>query len=135
MKQISVFIENTTGAIADFCTLLGDNGIDLLALSLADTANFGMVRAIVSDKEKALALLHEFGYAATLTDVMGVVVPDAPGGLARILNLLRQGQVSIEYLYSMVRHIDHKAVVIFRVDKPKEAIRIFEENDVGLLDL
>lgn len=134
MRQISVFLENKQGALEDFTVLMGENGIDLIALSIADTMDFGIARAIVNDKEKALEVLHSHGYTANLTEVLAVAVPDSPGGLSGALAALRQGDVSIEYIYSFVRRINHEAIIIFRVDKPKEAGALLTKAGYHVLD-
>lgn len=88
VKQISVFIENTPGRLAHFTKLLGDNNIDLVSLSVADTTHFGILRGIVADYEKAVKLISDNGYTVKLTDVLAVSVPDHPGGLAEVLETL-----------------------------------------------
>ncbi|MDL2219048.1 hypothetical protein LJC04_01740 [Ruminococcaceae bacterium OttesenSCG-928-O06] len=133
IKQISAFIENRLGSLEEFTRLLADAGIDLLALSIADTTDFGILRAITSDNEKALTLVKSHGYTASLTDVLAVAVPDSPGGLADALTLLRKGGVTIEYLYSFVRRIDEAAVLIFRVDAPAKAAELLCQSGVRLL--
>lgn len=124
IKQMSVFLENQPGSLEEMTTLLGDGSIDLIALSIADTTDFGILRAIVNDNEKALALAKENGYTASLTDVLAVSVSDSPGGLAGALQALRAGGVSIEYLYSLVRRVNHNAIIVFRVENPAEAEKI-----------
>ncbi len=133
IKQLSLFLENRPGALEELTTLLGDSGIDLIALSIADTTDFGIVRAIVNDSEAALSLVKAQGYTASLTEVLAVAVQDKPGGLATALRLLREGGVSVEYLYSFVRRIDHHAVIIFRVDAPENAARILQGAHYRLL--
>lgn len=133
IKQLSLFLENRPGALEELTTLLGDNAIDLIALSIADTTDFGIVRAIVNDSEAALSLVKARGYTASLTEVLAVAVQDKPGGLATALRLLREGGVSIEYLYSFVRRVDHHAVIIFRVDAPENAARILQDAHYRLL--
>ena len=103
VKQISVFIENAPGKLADFTRFLGEKGIDLVSLSIADTTDFGILRGIVTDYERAVRLIEEAGYTVCLTDVLAVQVPDRPGGLAEILTLLSESSIGIEYLYSFVR--------------------------------
>ena len=90
VKQISVFIENAPGKLADFTRMLGEKGIDLMSLSIADTTSFGILRFIVADWERAVKLIEEAGYAVSLTDVLAVEVPDRPGGLADML-LVKKG--------------------------------------------
>lgn len=134
IKQVSVFIENKNGRLDKFTSLLGNNNIDLLALSVADTTNFGMIRAIVDDYENTVNILREHGYTVNLTDVLAVTVSDSPGGLSNVLKLLRNADISIEYLYSFVRRVGNDAVIIFRVDKPEEASKMFLENNIKLLN-
>lgn len=133
IKQISVFIENRKGSLAAFCTLLGENDIDLIALSVADTTDFGILRAIVDDNEKTLKLIKDHGYTATITEVLAVAVADSPGGLAKALSLLDEGGIALEYIYSFVRRIDHDAIIIFRVDKLDEAARLLAGAGVRML--
>jgi hypothetical protein len=134
VKQISVFIENTQGKLADFTRLLGENGIDLVSMSIADTTSFGILRGIVADYEKAVKVIEDAGYTACLTDVLAVTVPDRPGGLAQILKLLSDQGISIEYLYSFVRHKGNNALIVFRVEEIDRASRILTENGVKLLE-
>ncbi len=133
VKQISVFIENTPGRLANFTKLMGDNGIDLVSLSIADTTNFGILRGIVADYEKAVKLLSENGYTVKLTDVLAVSVSDKPGGLNEVLMTLANNGIVVEYLYSFVRNVGHNALIIFRVDKLAEAERVLTEAGVRLL--
>ncbi|MDL2214362.1 amino acid-binding protein [Clostridia bacterium OttesenSCG-928-O13] len=133
IKQISVFLENRPGALEEFTALLGEGNIDLMALSLADTTDFGIARAIVDKTEKALELAKSRGFTANITEVLAVEVPDSPGGLAGALRVLREGDISIEYLYSFVRRVHHNAIIIFRVDKPAEAENILKQNGVSML--
>lgn len=134
IKQVSIFLENRQGSLEEITTLLGDGGIDLIALSMADTTDFGILRAIVDDNEKALDLAKKKGFTASLTDVLAVSVSDSPGGLAKALQVLRQGGVFIEYLYSLVRRVNHNAIIIFRVDKPADAEKLLLEQGFLLLE-
>ncbi len=133
VKQISVFIENTKGKLADFTRLLGENQIDLVSMSIADTTNFGIMRGIVKDYKKAVALIESAGYTACLTDVLAVSVPDKPGGLCEILELLSEQDIGIEYLYSFVRHKGNNALIVFRVEEIQKAEEILLKNNVLLL--
>lgn len=133
VKQISVFVENTPGRLAHFTRLLGENHIDLVSLSVADTTNFGILRGIVADYERAVQLLGENGYTVKLTDVLAVSVPDRPGGLADVLDALAQENVSVEYLYSFVRSLDGHALIILRVDQLEKAQQVLEKEGVKLL--
>ncbi len=133
VKQLSVFLENTKGRLSQMTKVLQNAEIDLLALSIADTTNFGILRAIVSDDEKAVAELKEAGYTVNLNEVIAVGVPDHPGGLSDILDVLVQNDVSVEYLYSFVRKPKEKALIIFKVDDVPLAIKALSEKQVTLL--
>ena len=128
VKQISVFIENTPGRLAHFTKLLGDSRIDLVSLSVADTTHFGILRGIVADYDKAVALISQNGYTVKLTDVLAVSVPDQPGGLAGVLEALANSDVGVEYLYSFVRRAGDHALIIFRVDMLPEAEKVLRED-------
>ena len=133
VKQVSVFIENTPGRLADFTKVLADNGIDLVSLSIADTTHFGILRGIVADPDRACRILAEQGYTAKLTDVLAVYVPDRPGGLATILGKLAEKNVALEYLYSFVRNAGDHALIIMRVDKLEDAVSVLKAADVRML--
>jgi len=133
VKQLSVFSENTPGRVAHFTKLLGDNGIDLVSLSVADTTHFGILRGITADYEAAVKLISENGYTAKLTDVLAVAVPDQPGGLANVLAKLAESDIVVEYLYSFVRNAGNHALIIFRVDKLPEAEKVLTDAGVRLL--
>ncbi len=133
VKQISVFIENKKGRVAALTKLLGDNGIDFVALSIADTTDFGILRCIVNKTDEAVKLLRDAGYTASTTDVLAVEVPDRPGGLAEVLGLLDAANISVEYLYSFVRKAGDKALILFRVEDTKSAIDVFNKNEITFL--
>jgi hypothetical protein len=134
IKQISVFIENKIGRLAEFTKVLGDQGVDVLALSVADTASYGILRAIVDDNERALKACRDAGYTANLTDVLAVAVSDTPGGLSLVLNKLNDAAITVEYLYSFVRRVGDDAVLIFRVDQLEKAAQTLQEGGVRLLN-
>ena len=133
VHQVSVFIENSEGSLAPFTKLLGENGIDLIALSVADTTNFGILRAIVADTGKAVEVIRDAGYAVSLTDVLAVAVPDKPGGLSGVLELLLENGINVEYLYSFVRSVGQNAVIIFRVENTVKAEAALAAGGVKLL--
>lgn len=134
IRQLSVFLENTKGRLADMTAVLKDAGINLLALSIADTTNFGILRAIVSDDDKAVTALHDAGYTVHLNEVIAAVVEDKEGGLAEILKALCDGEVSVEYLYSFVRTPGEHALILFKVDNLDTAREIFGSINVELLE-
>lgn len=133
VKQISVFIENRPGSLSEFTTALGEAGVDLIALSIADTTNFGVLRAIVNDTDRAYEVIQQAGYTVNLTDVLAVGVPDAPGGLGKVLTALHNAGISVEYLYSFVRRVKDSAVIIFRVDRPEDAVKLLKDTGAQLL--
>ena len=133
VKQISVFIENTPGRLADFTRVLAENNIDLVSLSIADTTHFGILRGIVADPDLACRVLSDHGYTVKQTDVLAVCVPDRPGGLAAILQKLAEKNVALEYLYSFVRHTGDQALIILRVDKPEDAVSVLGQSGVRML--
>lgn len=133
VKQISVFIENTPGRLADFTKVLAENSIDLVSLSIADTTNFGILRGIVGDPEAASKVLMANGYTVKVTDVLAVCVPDHPGGLSGILEKLAEKNIALEYLYSFVRRKGDNALIIIRVDKPEEAEKVLSDAGVRTL--
>ncbi len=130
IKQISVFLENTSGRLAEVTNILGVNGVNLRAITIADTADFGILRLIVDDVHKALATLEEAGFTAKVTEVIGVEVEDKPGGLAHVMEIFEKNKVNIEYLYATLEKKQDKAVVIFRVEDIQLGLKILEENDL-----
>lgn len=133
VKQISVFIENKAGRLASVTSALAAQGIDTRALSLADTTNFGVLRLIVDQPEKALEVLKEGNYAVSTTDVVAVMVPDVPGGLAKVLDKFTELNIDIEYMYAFIGKESEKAIVILRIDKPEEALKRLLEAGIETL--
>ena len=128
IKQISIFMENTTGRLADITSLLAKAGINLRAISIADTTDFGILRMVADQPDEAVKLLKESGFTARETDVIGVEVPDHPGALARIMALFRNEGVSIEYLYASLEHKANKAVIVLKVDDIKAGLAMLEKH-------
>jgi len=133
VKQISIFLENRTGRLAEITGLLGDRGINIRALSLADTADFGILRLIVDDVEKAKNTLREEGFTYGETEVLAVEVPDVPGGLARILKVLTEEQINVEYMYAFVMSPTESAVMVFRFEDPQQALGALAKHDIRTL--
>lgn len=140
IHQISVFLENRTGQLAEIAKLLADNNIDIRALSIAETSDYGLARMIVDDAHKASAVLLAHGDILSMTPVWAVEVPDAPGGLADLLSLLAQEQIDVEYMYSLFTHREGLAYMVMRVsNEPKflgalgdRKIRIVSAEELGL---
>ena len=133
VKQISV-LWRTKGRLARITDVLGKGGIDLIALSIADTTNFGIMRCIVNDPEKTLKLLKENDITASTTEVIVAEVVDKPGGLSYVLGLLDKADISVEYLYSFVRTPNENALILFRVEDIDRAVKALEAGGVKLLD-
>ena len=133
VKQISIFLENKYGRLAEGTSVLGENGINIRALSIADTTDFGILRIIVNDPDKAYQVLKEAGFTVSTTDVIAVEVTDSPGGLARSLLILEQAGINIEYLYAFVQKASSAALVVFRVEQLDEAVKVLQENGTRIL--
>lgn len=135
MKQISVFVENKPGALYALTAVLAQGQIDMRALSLAETKDFGIVRLIVNDLYKATTLLKDAGYVHSLTPVVGVAIPDVPGGLNRVLQVLTDAKVNVEYMYAFLggKDVDH-AYMIFRVADDKAAETALASRGIQVLD-
>ena len=133
VKQISVFLENKSGRLAEVTRVLAANNINIRALALADTADFGILRLIVDDMKKASNVLKATGYTLGETDVVAVEVADRPGGLAGILESLWKAGLDVGYMYAFVQSSGENAIMIFRFDDPDKAIGVLRENDVRIL--
>jgi hypothetical protein len=133
VKQISVFLENKSGWLAEVTGALGENKINIRALSIADTTDFGILRLIVNNPDLAHKILKERGFTVSVTEVIVVEVVDEPGGLADILGILRGVEINIEYLYAFVQKESKAALVVFRVEQLDETIRALQENSIRIL--
>ena len=134
VKQISVFLENKAGRLSEVTAILSEAKINIRALSVADTSDFGVLRLIVSDNQKALEALKNNGFSVGITDVVAVEVADRPGGLHQILNLLHNAQINVEYMYAFVQQNGNHAVMIFRFDHIDEAVKLLEQNGLTVID-
>ena len=128
--QISVFLENRAGQFAEITGILAENGIDLRAISIAETADYGILRMIVDDAEKTTKLLWHHGYLLTMTPVLVIAVPDQPGGIAPVLATLAEGNIDIEYMYSLFTHIEGKAYIVFRVAETEKFISLLGSHGI-----
>lgn len=133
VRQLSIFMENRAGRLAEIMQSLGDAGVNIRALSLADTSDFGILRLIVSQVDKALEVLRKAGHTVSLTDVVAVEVPDRPGGLAGVLTPLREAGVNVEYMYAFVEKATDKAVVIFRFENVDAALAVLAKAGISVL--
>lgn len=134
IHQISVFLENRSGQLAEITHLLAENGIDIRAISIAETSDYGLARMIVDDAPKASAVLLEAGVILSMTPVCAVEVPDVPGGLAAFLQLLAEAEVDVEYMYSLFTHRDGRAYMVVRVSD-ETALTAHDIKLVGMDEL
>jgi len=133
LQQVSVFLENKPGRLSIPCKALADAGIHLLMLSLADTQQFGILRLIVRDWQRAKEVLEKAGCVARVTEVVAIEVADRPGGLAGVLEIIEQAGVNIEYMYAFTFRSEDKAVLVFRFDDPDQAIEILQAKGVNVI--
>lgn len=133
-KQISVFLENKAGRLSHVTKVLGEAGINIRALSIADTSDFGILRLIVNDPDKAYLILKEAGFTVSETEVIAVQVPDSPGGLATVLEQMTTENLNIEYLYAFLGTTGDDALVIFKVEDINRARNIFQAKGIKFLD-
>ncbi|MDK2972856.1 MAG: hypothetical protein PWP23_2611 [Candidatus Sumerlaeota bacterium] len=133
VQQISIFMENRAGRLAAVARLLGTTGINIRALSLADTSDFGILRLIVDKPEEAKKALKANSFTFNVTDVVAVQIPDEPGGLASVLEALQAQNVNVEYMYAFVEKCGGKAIVVFRFDDLDGAIGLLQGAGVRVL--
>ncbi len=134
IQQLSLFLENKPGQIMEPCRLLARAGVNIRTLALADTQEFGILRLIVSDWQKAAEILRNAGYVLNLTEVLAVEVPDRPGGLLHLLETVETGGTNIEYMYAFTSGRQDKAVLIFRFERPDEAIELLQGAGINVLE-
>jgi hypothetical protein len=133
VEQISIFLENKSGRLADVARVLATAGVNIRALSLADTADFGILRLIVDQNDRAKHALKENGFTVGKTEVIAVEVPDRPGGLAQILRTLDAAGINVEYMYAFVQRSGDNAILIFRFDELDAAIRTLTQGGIRVL--
>ena len=133
IPQISVFLENKAGQLADITSILSDNQINMRAINIAETADFGVLRLIVDDESKASSILLEQGFILTMTPVVGVAVPDTPGGLSKVLGVISRAEIDVEYMYSVFGQRDGQACMIFRVADSDALTKLLEANGIGTI--
>ena len=126
--QISVFLENRAGQFAEITGILAENQIDLRAISIAETSDYGVLRMIVDNAEKTTAILMQHGYLMSMTPVLVIAVPDQPGGVAPVLATLAEGNVDIEYMYSLFTHKEGKSYIVFRVAQTEKFVELLKTH-------
>jgi len=133
VQQISVFLENKSGRLAEVTEILGKGAVNLRAMTIADTADFGILRLIADDSKKALEVLEKGGFTAKVTTVLAVEVPDRPGGLAQVMRVFSENDVNIEYLYVSLERTKENAVIIFKVADIQKGTRVLEAHGFRLV--
>lgn len=134
VKQISVFLENKKGALAEVTSFIASHGINLYALSIADSQDFGILRIITDDPDNAREMLKNEGYTVTATSVLAVEIDDTPGSMASILNVLTAADVIVEYTYAFIGKAANKAYMIFRVDNKEKANEALCKSNISTID-
>ena len=133
ITQISVFLENRQGRLYDMCSLMGNNNVNIRALTIAETESFGVLRIVVDKSELAIRLLRDNHFVANFTDVIAIEVPDKPGGLASILKVLAENDVNIEYMYGFVEKFSDKALLVMRFEDTDFAQQILAKHNVRVV--
>ena len=132
VHQISVFLENRAGQLAEITKVLADNEVDLRAISIAETADYGVLRMIVDNAERATGILLANGYILSMTPVLVVGVPDQPGGLAPVLAVMAEGNIDIEYMYSLFTPEVGKAYMVFRISDEAKFLQLLSDHGMKL---
>lgn len=132
LRQITVFLENRTGRLAAICHALGEGGVNILALSLADTADFGILRLVVDNPDSGIAALKQAGFTVAVTEIVAVEVPDRPGGLGEVLNVVEKAGINVEYLYAFAGEREGYAPIAFRFDNAEEAVRALRHAGINV---
>ena len=135
IKQISVFLENTTGRLSEVTKTLAGAGVNLRAISIADTADFGILRIIADKTDKAVEALITAGFTTRQTDVVAVEIDDEPGSLAKLMELFQRSSVNIEYLYASLEGKVGKAVVIFKLENHEKGLKILSDNNLKIAQI
>lgn len=133
VEQISVFVENKSGRLGDVTRVLQDAEINIRALSLSDTTDFGVLRLMADDTARARTELQKAGFTVGSTPVVAVEVPDAPGGLGYVLGVLSEHGINVEYLYAYTQRECVRATIIFRFDRTEEAIEVLQARGIRVL--
>ena len=134
VKQLSIFVENKEGKLVTITDAIANAGIDIRAMSVADTQDFGIFRLIVTEPEKAKQALESSGCFVSITRVVGVAIPDEPGALAKVVNVLARNNINIEYMYAFIAVAKKQASVVLRVADNEAAEKLLLENGISLLD-
>lgn len=135
IKQVSVFVENKAGAMSEVLDILAEENIDMSALSVADTSDFGILRLILREPEKAEKVLKEKGYVVKLTDVVAVGIEDKPGGLSKPLKVLKDNGIGIEYMYAFIGKVSSGALVVMKTSDPEKSLEVLADMTVDAREI
>ena len=133
LKQMSVFMENRPGRLAEITRVLAENNIDMRAINIADTTDFGILRMIVSEPDRAEKVLRDNNMTASITDVIAISIDDKIGSFSDVMSILEQGNISVEYIYSFIGEKSAKAGIVIRTNNGEKALELFEKNGVNIL--
>ena len=133
IKQLSLFVENQPGSLSKVCQVLKENRINISTLSLADTREYGILRLLIQEHDRARVVLEEAGYVVKVTDVLALTVPDHPGGLADTLAILDKHALSVEYMYAFTYGRSNKAIIVFRFENPDKAVEQLKDEPIELV--
>jgi hypothetical protein len=133
IHQLSLFLENKPGRLSEPCRVLAEAGINIVTLSLADTSQFGIMRLIVREWQRAREVLEAAGCIVNVTEIVATEVEDRPGGLAAILEVIEEGGINIEYMYAFTFRTEDKAVLVFRFDTPDKAIEELQAHGINVI--
>lgn len=133
VKQLSIFLENKPGALSAPCRALADAGINIQTFALADTRQFGILRLVVAEWERARELLEREGWTVKVTEVVALEVPDRPGGLGELLEIIEQAAINVEYVYAFTAKQDGRGLMLFRFDDPTAAITALQARQINVL--
>ena len=133
IRQISVFLSNQAGRLAEFTKLLADNNIDIIALSIADTAQYGALRIITDDNDKAIEILKAGNFITKINHVLGIEIPNEPGALSKVLYAFEENGISVEYIYAFVARSGINARVIIRVNDNEHGTEVLKSIGIGLI--
>jgi hypothetical protein len=134
LQQISVFIKNSPGCLAEIATTLGGVDVNIRAMSLADTSEFGILRMVLDHNEKAVKILKNYGYAVSKTDVIGVEMEDKPGELGKLLRIMEARNLNVEYMYSFIRTMSEKIIMVMKADDLEVAISALSSEGVNIVN-
>ncbi|GAB1402380.1 ACT domain-containing protein [Elusimicrobiota bacterium] len=134
INQISIFIENTKGRLAEVCSILGENNINIRALTIAESPEFGILRVVLDKPEEAKEILKKNGFIATSADIVAVEVSDDPGGLAKALKVLADNNINVQYMYGFVEKATDKALMVFKFENIDKAIDVLKSKGINVVD-